>query len=376
MKEKLENTVLVIRCTLFFILHGSSARKEIQPRKIVIVQMAKLGDMVCTTPMFRAFKTAYPDAELAVVGNKINKEVLEGNTDVDKYYIFDGNITRIIEWFKKEKFDAAFLTAPNFPVLAALYLSGVKCIVVPKVTGGFSSQETRSYKILRNLVYTQNHPMGSYAPREYLRRLEEINIFSSDTKKFLFYSDRGKMSAEHLLNNIEETFLVGISPAAGNRIKQWPAERFGIIADYLISQYGAHIFILGGKQDLEESASMKDAMKNLNAVTDLTSILSVDELKAFISKLKLFVSVDTGPVYIAEAFDVPTVDITGPVDEKEQPPIGPRHRVVHIKNRKKPALFVMNARVYDRNEAIRQVEEITPEMVINEIDNLIRFLRA
>ena len=34
----------------------------------------------------------------------------------------------------------------------------------------------------------------------------------------------------------------------------------------------------------------------------------------------LFISVDTGPIYIAEAFNVPTVDIVGPVDENVQPP--------------------------------------------------------
>ena len=51
-------------------------------------------------------------------------------------------------------------------------------------------------------------------------------------------------------------------------------------------------------------------------------LFSLDELKALIQRLSLFISVDTGPIYIAEAFDVPTIDIIGPMDENEQPPRG------------------------------------------------------
>jgi ADP-heptose:LPS heptosyltransferase len=75
--------------------------------------------------------------------------------------------------------------------------------------------------------------------------------------------------------------------------------------------------------------------------------------------------VDTGPIYVAEAFGTPTVDIVGPVDEREQPPIGQKHRVVVPPERRIPALHIMNAHGYDRKEARRQSEAITTAMVLD-----------
>ena len=102
-----------------------------------------------------------------------------------------------------------------------------------------------------------------------------------------------------------------------------------------------------------------------------TTDFDIDELKALIAKLHLLIAIDTGPIYIAEAFDIPTIDIIGPIDEKEQPPRGPLNRNVLPPERKRPELFVLNARSYNRKEAIRQVRSITVSLVINEIDLLI-----
>ena len=100
--------------------------------------------------------------------------------------------------------------------------------------------------------------------------------------------------------------------------------------------------------------------------------LSIDELKAFITQARLFISVDTGPIYIAEAFGVATIDITGPIDENEQPPISSQNLVVIPRNRQKPELFVMNAKKYNKEEALRQVQSITVGDVTSAIDSLLK----
>ena len=87
-------------------------------------------------------------------------------------------------------------------------------------------------------------------------------------------------------------------------------------------------------------------------------------------------SVDRGPLYIAEAFGVPTVDIVGPVDEREQPPIDVRHVVVVPEGRRRAELHVMNGRVYDAAEARRQVVAISVEQVTRSIDELMRRLTS
>ncbi len=115
-------------------------------------------------------------------------------------------------------------------------------------------------------------------------------------------------------------------------------------------------------------------LNNQTKVINGNSLFYLDELKALIAKLNLFISVDTGPIYIAEAFNIPTVDIIGPMAENEQPPQGKLHKIVKIENRI-PQLHIMNARLYDKQEARRQIEEISVEMVIEKFDNLYRIIK-
>jgi ADP-heptose:LPS heptosyltransferase len=206
------------------------------------------------------------------------------------------------------------------------------------------------------------------APREYLRLLEPIGIFTEDTKKYLYHSPQADELVSRFIN--KQKLSIGISPTAGNRIKEWPAERFAKVADYLSEKYQAMIVIIAGSNEEEEVKTMLGALNAKTNIINVAGRLSIDELKALASKLYLFISADTGPIYIAEAYGVPTIDIVGPVDEREQPPIGRLHKVI-VPDRKKPELFVMNARVYDVVEARRQAELATVEQVINELEGMI-----
>ena len=277
---------------------------------------------------------------------------------------------------KKYKIDTIVFTGPSFRELAYAYLSGVKTIITPNVIGGFCPQQTRSYHLLSKFMTTTEFRFGKYAPLERLKTLEPLGIIDNDTKKHLGFSERAleKINKSFIDNqiDIEKDFIVGISPSVGNEIKEWPVERFVEVANYVAQKYNAVIVIIGGPNDKKCSEEMKDSLNKDVRYIDTTEV-SIDEMKALISKLNLFISVDTGPIYIAEAFNIPTVDILGPMDENEQPPRGRLNRVVKI-DRKSAELHIMNARMYDKIKAKRQTDGITPRMVIDEIDLLMEEL--
>jgi len=373
--SKINNLGILAFCVAKFIIGGKASKLVSELKKILIIQNAKLGDMVCTTPMFRAVKEKYPRSKLFVMGNALNRELLKGNPDINGYIVCENNFG--FEDFRRsirgEKFDFACVTAPGFAALAALYLAEVPLISAPVIRNGFSPYETKPYKILRNFVVTKPHRMGSYAPREYLRLLEPIGIFTEDTKKYLYYSQEAEKTILDFFakNHIapEKDFIVGITPSAGNKIKEWGRNKFAKLADYIFDKYRAEIIIIGGPNDIEVDEMISFISKDTKFI-NTHGLFSVEELKALISKLNLFISVDTGPIYIAEAFDVPTIDIIGPIDGNEQPPIGKLHKIV-VAERQKPELYVMNARIYNEKEARRQIEAISVEMVINKFKELI-----
>lgn len=372
LRLKLQNILLSFLSLGRFFIAGRSVKKIEKPKKVLIIQLAKMGDMVCTTPMFRAIKQKYPDCKVYVLGDVVNRELLQDNSDVDHYFIWQKKVFKTIGQLRKEQIDFGCVTGPSPEALAILYLAGIPAIAAPAIENGFSPQETQTYKLMRKFVIVVPHRMGNYASREYLRLLEPLGIFSEDTTKHLGFSERAAREVADFFSkedmHLDHDFIVGIFPSTGYALKKWPADRFAKIADYMQEKYRAKIIIPGIGEDKK---AIEEMLANLNPKTKVINCcdrFALDELKALISQMSLFISVDTGPIYIAEAFGIPTIDIVGPMDDREQAPQGKLHKVVKVE-RKEPQMRVMNTSVFDYKEAIRQRDSITVEMVIKAIDS-------
>ena len=58
-------------------------------RKILVIRNDNIGDVVCTTPLLRNLRQAFPKAFLAVLVCRLTQEVVEGNPDIDQVFIYD-----------------------------------------------------------------------------------------------------------------------------------------------------------------------------------------------------------------------------------------------------------------------------------------------
>lgn len=372
MNKKITNFIIFIRCGIHALLHGSTRNIPKNPKAIAVFQLAQMGDMVCTTPVFRAIKNQYPNARLYVIGQPIFRELLRYNADVDEY-IPHTEFHVVRQKLISASIDYAISVAPSFTALSLAYLSGAKAIAVPHITNGFSPNATLPYRILSKLVITKPHRMGSYAPREYLRLLEPICIVSEDTTKHLGYSRKAGNTIERFFQKqgvVLGDLIIGVSPSSGNKIKNWGADRFARVADYIYERYHARIIVLGGPVDEDEVTALLKHLKKSTPVINTLKLFSIDETKALIAKMHILIAVDTGPIYIAEAFRVATIDIVGPVDEHEQPPVGPRNLLV-VPERTRAEIHIMDARSYDEKEARRQVDSIPYEKVCDAVDRLL-----
>lgn len=365
---------LLIKCLWRGLFHGAAIHAPTSITDILVVPTGKLGDAVCNTPVFKALRTHFPRSKIIAAGDvKLLEPLLADSGLVDGY--IDLGQSDVIERLKQRSFQAAIITGPSYIAMALCYLAGVPLVVAPRVIGGWSPAVTRPYKVLQKLVATFPYRFGAYAPGERLKALEPLGIKTSDTKKCLGFSVTAATAATQFFSqhgiNPEKDMVVGIAPGAGNKIKAWPVERFAAVAEYLVKNYRAKIILIGSPADSELAVTMMGKLAPGIETTNAIGQFNLDILKAVISQLRLFISVDTGPVYIAEAFKIPTVDITGPIDEREQPPIGQFHKVVPPQSRRRPELFVLNAKVYNHVEALRQINSITVTQVTTVIDSLI-----
>lgn len=359
--KKIKNLALLLLCYIKYSFSSKANKENNNPKKVLIIQTAKLGDMVCITPMFRAVKEKYPKCEVYVMGDVTNMMLLTDHPDVDGYIVQDFNhLFRMIKKVRTLNFDFATTVFPNFDAVAIMYLAGIKSICVPRIVG-YSPYFTRAYRMIIKFVATVPHFVKRYAAWQYLKTLELINIFTENTQKHLAYSGTAPKFNQ---------FTICITPTAGNKIKEWPPEKFVQLIEHIHKKYEVEVILT---VNANEEGIVMDVLDQVDTTCVTYVPTTINQLKALISQADLFIGVDTGPIYIAEAFGVPTIDILGPVSEHDQAPKGKYNKNV-VADRKESAIYIMNSRRYDVQEAKRQVNDITVEMVIKVLDELMQLV--
>lgn len=59
-----------------------------EPGKILVIRRDNIGDLVCTTPALSALRQRYPTAQIGALVNSYNAEVLRGNPNVDRVFVY------------------------------------------------------------------------------------------------------------------------------------------------------------------------------------------------------------------------------------------------------------------------------------------------
>lgn len=103
-------------------------RSADMPLNILVIRRDNIGDLVCTTPAFRAIRAQIPSARICALVNSYNAEVLYGNADVDRIYVYKklkhrGDESPLavlaaqvaVAWtLRRERFDYAILGGTRF----------------------------------------------------------------------------------------------------------------------------------------------------------------------------------------------------------------------------------------------------------------------
>jgi len=150
-----------------------------------------------------------------------------------------------------------------------------------------------------------------------------------------------------------------LNPGAGWGAKQWPAERFGVVAQELARDGLRSLVNFGpGEEELAESVEAAGA----GAARRISC--SVSELIALSRRARLFVGGDTGPMHLAAALGVPVVGIFGPTNPARNGPFGTRSVVL-----RSATSMTSHAR---RREPEKGLLEIAPEEVVSAARQLLK----
>lgn len=281
------------------------------PRKILIVKLDHIGDVLLTTPAIRAIRERYPDARITCLVGSWAVPVLRGNPDVDQVLAANmrwysrrvpdsqRKVAGMIRSLRKDRFDLCFVFRPNLHDIAFGFFTGARERAGIGGKGGH-------FFLTRPAAFTPGLPII----RQHERVLKAAGVDAAPPPRPIFnlrpeHAER----ADRLLREITDgrvSLLAGICPEGGLPIKRWRSAAWRETALTLIEKYDAGIVFLG---DLGAGKITNKITPDLPAerVVDLTGRTTLEEMAAVTARLDLLLTVDTAQRHFAAAFAVPTV---------------------------------------------------------------------
>lgn len=353
----------------FFIYFRRAKKKNKEDVRIFLIpQLTRIGDIVCSTPVLKAIKNEYPKSFLSVLVSVNASGIIKNNPRVDEIIIFEEyqkNFLKLVKKVQSGDFDWG-ISLSGTALSSLLFFFGL----IP-----------RRMKITRNerpiaeiftdwMCNIKERYVGlSYLPTFYFKMLQHMEVITIDEKKEVFFGNESKVNAflkqEGILPGDK---IVGVSITAGNKVKEWGDEKFEILAKEIGARYNVKIIFIGGSRDQERIAKLMEKLGDGRDYINAAG-LALEDLPALMSRFSVFVSVDTGPIHIAEALGIPLIDILGPVNDIELTPRGEKVKIIKPSADIPPAIFAF--REAGSGELMKKaLNSISTDMVLDAFSDL------
>lgn len=263
-------------------------------RKILILRLDRLGDIVLSTPAIHAVRQRFPGARIDLMVSAYCREIVAGNPWVDRVLVYPQDSLN-------RDYDLAISLQPGLARNYLLFLSGARWRAGYRGWGGGffltnSIKDDRETRI--------RHEVDS--------ALEVVGLFGCSLEDKVLDISLSPAGEEFAGNFYQEHNLkppvVFIHPGSRQEYIRWIPGRFAALADKLIREKQASVVISGARGEAKLIQEVAAGMKE-KAVIALG--LSLAELVSALKKSNLFIGNSTGPMHIAAALRVPVVGIFG-----------------------------------------------------------------
>jgi heptosyltransferase-2 len=290
-------------------------------KRILVVNVNWLGDVVLSTPALRALRKSDPGARLTCMVVPRCREVLEGNPGVDEIIIYDEDgihggfwgKPRLVRKLRAGGFDEVYFFHRSFTRRLAAALAGIpKRVGYPAKKGKFLL--TVPVELPERIPHKAEY---------FLNLLEKAGIKRDGLDCEFYLRDEDRKSAGELLKagGVSDGDFLAVLNAGGNwKMKRWPAENFAALADLLMEERGAKVVFSGAGKDRKLVESIAGMMKQRPA--NLCGRTTLKQLGALFERADLVVSNDTGPTHIAAAVGARVVALFGPTSPELTGPCG------------------------------------------------------
>ncbi|MGI6092715.1 MAG: glycosyltransferase family 9 protein [Veillonellaceae bacterium] len=335
--------------------------------KFLYINIAHIGDIVLSLPVARALKAAYPAAQLDMLVSFPQGEAAYYNPYVDNVLFYNirswqqdkSRLLGIITMLQQENYDLAIASCYGTVDPMMAFLSRARYRAGFAVNGG---EKYLNYVVPNNPVYV-------HEVERQLQVIDMLGIKADNTAiEFAIRPDDIADLSDKVPSAMHSKRLkVIICPISDRPQKMWPLANHIHVLKAMAQQ--AQCYLIGSNR---QAAFLNEINEGAGSVAEvLAGSLTLGELGALIQAADLLITVDTGPMHIAQAFDTPVICLFGPTDPKRWGPRRPQDIIIRASVPCSPCWDIDDER-HKRCRENRCMTEIRPETVIAAAANLLK----
>ncbi len=276
-------------------------------RRVLLISATALGDTLFSTPAIRALKQRFPAWELEVLGHRVFGTILAHNPYISRLWAYPGRNRRLFQLvrdLRDRRYDLVIILHGNDPeATMAAHFTGA-----PFIIGSAGSSLALAYAAA---VTAPADPLTHAIER----RLDYVRLLGADTadkRMDLFLTPAELAQAEGLLIRhfgAAPALLLALHPTGSDPYKWWPAASFIELGNYLYEHYRAPLLIISGAKDRSAAEAIAARLKGPSLVTG--GRFPLRTVAALLSRGRLLVANDSGPLHLGLALKVPTIALIG-----------------------------------------------------------------
>ena len=288
-----------------------------QPRRILAIHVARIGDTLLTTAALRHLSKIYPPAQIDFLGHAKRIEVLEHLPYLHHVGAISKKSARCKGWCVKfmgrKPYDLAFVWGHDAELVAYARRVSKRLVIsrqLDEAANQLADQVVEFPNDTNLLAEAEDKPLAQWI-LDVLEQGTQTQAADQYTD-YVVTTEEAKTAKALLSQQVgsknDDTQLIGFvvesHPAGVHR--DWPIENFVALARQLVAENANRYFVLiGGKLPAAKINALQTVLGD--HLIDLSGKLSLRQSAAVINELDLYVAVDTGPSHIAAALGTPSV---------------------------------------------------------------------
>jgi heptosyltransferase III len=277
-------------------------------KKILVIQLRQLGDVMMTTPLVRQLRKIFPAARIDFLTEKLGANVYRFNPYISHVKVIARSagmleIFRLTNELRRQQYDLAIDCFSNPKSAQIAFLSAARERV------GFALRG-RGYAYSRSLRVENKL---EYAAISKLRLIENFGADLNDFRIELPVSPGHHVMARHFADTLGFTDkTVAFCTVSRRDYKVWNPGYFAQAGDWLIGR-GFKLFFVYGPGEKDLALNVYNRLQDKSRAIIDYPMPDVLELRAILEKCLLYVGNDGGNKHVAVCSGIPTVTVFGSV---------------------------------------------------------------